>query len=258
MAKPALARYPAPALDKGLDLIELLASNPQGMSLSDLAVAAGRKVSEIFRMVDCLKRRGYIAADGGSDRLQLTLRLFELAHRHPPTQRLIAASLPQMQALADDVGQSCHLAVHSAGEMLVIAQVDSPRHMGFAVHVGARISLTQSASGRVYLAFIEQADVARVLAGRAQQPKRSDLAESLANAKAIQKKFYVSMPSDFIRGVINMSYPIRGNEGSCVASLTIPYMQWQGQPSFGGAVNTRKRLGVAAHAISLAIGAQAL
>ena len=144
LKKPS-QRYPVPALDKGLDLLELLAGQPRGMSLSELAVASTRKVSEIFRMVDCLKRRGYVGHDTRSDKLVLTMRLFELAHRYPPTERMIAAALPEMEALTRDVGQSCHLAVHSGGEMLVIAQVDSPLQMGFAVHVGARVGLTNSA-----------------------------------------------------------------------------------------------------------------
>ena len=130
--------YPVPALEKGLDLLEILSAQPAGFALVELAAATGKKVTEIFRMVACLKRRGYIVVDPTTERLTLGMKLFELAHRHPPTERLIAVALSQMQTLAQQTGQSCHLAVHSNGEMLVIAQVDSARHMGFAVHVGAK------------------------------------------------------------------------------------------------------------------------
>ena len=252
--KTAPQRYPVPALDKGLDVLELLAEHPHGLNLSDVALGVSRKVGEIFRMVDGLKRRGYIALDSGSDRLRLTMRLFELAHRYPPTERLISACLPEMQALARAVGQSCHVAIHSAGEMLVIAQVDSPRRMGFAVHVGARVGLTSSASGRVFVAFQTAPEAVRLLALVDGRAAGSSSAAKTFSTAAIKKKGYVSQQSDFIRGVTNMSYPILDFNGHAAAALTVPYLHWDGEHGYGGLESARLRLGAAARAISGAIG----
>lgn len=250
-AKKILQRYPVPALDKGLDVLELLASQPRGLSLSELATAASRKVSEIFRMVDGLKRRGYIAHDARSDKLVLTMRLFELAHRYPPTERMIAAALPEMEALTREVGQSCHMAVYSGGEMLVIAQIDSPLQMGFAVHVGARVGLMNSASGRVYLAFQNDHDRQAILAMLHDSSNNAVMTDAFF--KRIAKKGYESVPSDLIRGVTNMSYPVLDMSGCCAAALTIPYLQWD-DASHASKEVTRVRLGHAAAAVSSAIG----
>jgi len=244
-------RYPVPALDKGLDLLELLAAHPHGLGLTELAAAVSRKVSEIFRTVNCLKRRGYIAVDPRTDRIVLSMRLFELAHTHPPTERLLSVALPEMQALARHTGQSCHLAIHSAGEMLVIAQVDSPRRMGFAVHVGARVGLTSSASGRVFLAFQEDTERARFLT---MQPLDAARTEDF-NAAPIRKKGFVSMPSDFIRGVTNMSFPVIDFSGHASGALTIPFLQWDNDNTHPTITATRTRLGEAAQAVAKGIGA---
>ena len=202
-------------------------------------------------MVDGLKRRGYIAHDGGSDKLVLTMRLFELAHRYPPTERLISAALPEMQALTREVGQSCHMAVLSGGEMLVIAQVDSPLQMGFAVHVGARVGLLRSASGRVFISFQTEQERQRLLA---LLPAGSNTPNTIdATVKRISKKGYESVPSDLIRGVTNMSYPVLDRSGYGAAALTIPFLQWDGDNHASKEV-TLARLGVAAHAVSRAIG----
>ena len=236
-----LQRYPVPALDKGLDILELLASQPAGLNLSELAIAASRKVSEIFRMVDGLKRRGYVAHDARSDKLVLTMRLFELAHRYPPTERLIAAALPEMEALTREVSQSCHMAVYSGGEMLVIAQIDSPLQMGFAVHVGAKVGLLTSASGRVLLSFQTLQERQRLLA---LLPAESNLPAKVdAIVKRISKKGYESVPSDLIRGVTNMSYPVLDRSGYCAAALTVPFLQWGGDNHASKDV-TRARLGL--------------
>lgn len=250
-----IQRYPVPALDKGLDVLELLASQPGGLSLSELAGAVSRKVSEIFRMVDGLKRRGYIAHDARSDKLVLTMRLFELAHRYPPTERLIAAALPEMEALTREVGQSCHLAVYSGGEMLVIAQVDSPLQMGFAVHVGARVGLLNSASGRVFLAFQkhpERQKMLDLLTDTVNTPEKLNAAAKVF-VNRIGKKGHESVPSDQIRGVTSMSYPVLDFAGQCTAALTIPYLQWD-KGIHASKTVTLARLGLAAQAVSSAIG----
>ena len=57
-------RYAAPALEKGLDIMELLAREPDGLGLNEIARALQRTSSEIFRMVNALCRRGYIGQQG--------------------------------------------------------------------------------------------------------------------------------------------------------------------------------------------------
>ena len=56
-------KYPVPALDKGLDILELLAERPDGLTQAEVARSLGRSVGEIFRMLNALLRRGYLALD---------------------------------------------------------------------------------------------------------------------------------------------------------------------------------------------------
>ncbi|RYG41504.1 IclR family transcriptional regulator, partial [bacterium] len=143
--------YAAPALDKGLDILELLSKQEQGLTRRDIADRLGRSVSEIFRMIECLTRRSYIVQV--EDSFSLGLKLFELAHEFPPMNRLLKEALPRMEGLAKAADQSCHLSVLRDGRQLVIAQVDTPEGIGFSLKVGAKIDLLKSGSGHVLLAF---------------------------------------------------------------------------------------------------------
>src|ERR1700745_4478891 len=87
-------RYPTPALEKGLDILELLANPPAGLTKSEVARSLDRTVSEIFRMLVCLEERGYISQSREGERYCLTLRLFKLAPEYPPTKRLITETPP--------------------------------------------------------------------------------------------------------------------------------------------------------------------
>jgi DNA-binding IclR family transcriptional regulator len=148
--------YAVPALEKGLDVLELLASQDAGRSLAELARRLGRSPSEIFRTLVCLERRGYVAREEGSGLYRLSLRIFELARTHAPVRALLRAAERPMQDLAERVRESCHLSVLSGGGLLVLAQAEGPSARRLSVEVGARHSLVHTASGRLLLAFLEE------------------------------------------------------------------------------------------------------
>src|SRR5260370_15309094 len=114
-APKASSRYPTPALEKGLDILEMFASEPTGLTKSEVARKLGRTISEIFRMLVCLEERGYTAQSPDSDRYNLTLHLFMLAQEHPPIKRMTMQALPIMQQVAHELSQSCHLGVLNGG-----------------------------------------------------------------------------------------------------------------------------------------------
>src|SRR4051794_31357674 len=149
-------RYAVPALDKGLDILELLASEAQGLTQKQIADRMGRSASEIFRMLACLERREVVRPVRAGGAYLLTPRLFERAHRHPPTKLLLDAAMPIMRNLARQAHQSCHMGVLHGHDVLMVAQADSPEHAGFNVRLDARFPVLVSTTGAVLLAHVPQ------------------------------------------------------------------------------------------------------
>jgi DNA-binding IclR family transcriptional regulator len=235
-----------------LDILELFASEPDGLTTSQVARRLGRTVGEIFRMLVCLAERGYISQVLPEERFQLTLKLFELAHRHHPLQRFIAKARPLMEEVAHKTRQSCHLAMPSNGEVVVITQVDAPGSAGFALKLGARIDLLNTASGHLILAFQREEMRTRSLAAwrrRADRPLPADLQEHLAR---IRERGYEEMASYQVAGVVNISYPVLNQHQEAIAALSVPFL-----PRIGdrvGPAQVKAALQVASHALSIAIG----
>ncbi len=218
-------RYSAPALEKGLDIIELLAGHPEGLSLVELARALGRTTAEIFRMVVVLQTRGYLVALG--ERYALSLLLFQLAHRHQPVRSLVSTALPLLTQLANDVKQSFHLCVYQAGRVLIVAGVESPERWGFSLKVGTLIGMTDTASGQVLMAFQEDAERTRMLALHVPVDGEEAIDEaSLAHDLAqIRQRGFARMQSRQVKGVRNLAYPVFGRDGHAIATLTTPYIE---------------------------------
>ena len=224
-ARQKNARYAVPALDKGLDVLELLARETEGLTLNEIARLLGRTSSELFRMVNALCRRGYIGQQ--DDRYSLTLKLFELAHRHKPIKSLTAAAAPLMRDLVQRSLQSCHVAVFYAGRVLVVAEIDSPERWAFGLKVGAQVGLTDTASGCVLLAFQDEPGRRSMLASHQEvegelQVRRAQL---LTTVRDVAKNGYAQLQSRQIRGVINIAFPILETSGHAIAVLNIPYIE---------------------------------
>jgi DNA-binding IclR family transcriptional regulator len=216
--------YVAPALEKGLDILELIAEQKGGLTQSQIAAALRRSIHEIYRMLSSLERRGYIYRSRPGDLYFLSMRTFEIAHRHEPTRGLLEIALPEMRRIADQTEQSCNLGIPSAGRVLIVDQVESPAPFGFSVRVGAHFPMLPNAAGRVLLAFQDddvqrawmRADGASDLTDR----ERADLARSL---RQIRSRGYAEVQDKTFSGV-TISYPLLGGYGHALAALTVPYV----------------------------------
>lgn len=144
--------YSVPALDKGLDVFEALAASDTSLSLSELAGALGQTPSALFRILNRLESRSYVIREPSSGRFRLSLKLFELAHTHPPVENLITISGRPMRELAESVRESVHLSALSHGRLVVLLDVGSPLRVRFAHEIGAQFSPVLTNSGRLLLA----------------------------------------------------------------------------------------------------------
>jgi DNA-binding IclR family transcriptional regulator len=249
-------RYRAPALEKGLDILELLADRPEGLAQSEIARALERSVGEIFRMLACLVDRGYVTIQRPGDRYVLSLKLFELAHRHEPLQNLIATALPLMRELAERVHQSCHLTLIEGGHGIVVAQVNAPGEIGFSVRTGALVDLLTSASGRVLLAFQAEDDRQRILSfGPKPRAEAEPELRDEAMLDRVRGKGYEDLPSACIRGVHDLAFPVLDPRDQAVAAITMPYIERLDVEGVS-LEDAREALGQVAARLSEALGAR--
>ncbi len=201
--------YSVPALDKALDILELLASEAGGLSQLEVADAVGRSTSQIFRVLATLERRGYLYRDRQSGLYSLSTAMFDLAHRHPPLRGLVQLALGPMRDLSAIIAQSCNLSVLDADRVRVVAQVESPADFGYRVRVGATFSVETTATGAV-LASGAASDVRQWA--------------SVSSPAGLSAAGYLSRADPMQPGITDVVVPIVGRAGTTAAALTVPYI----------------------------------
>ena len=219
-----VGKYRAPALEKGLDILELLARSSAPLSMADISEGVGRSKGEIFRMLQVLEDRGYIARGAGENGYALTHRLFMLGMEQPPVKGMMEAALPVMHRLADQVQQPCHLSVTSREEIVVVARVDAPGEIGLVVRVGHRRPMAHSTSGVVLFAFQGEAIRERWLALLREAEPGLDAESFLQRVAQARASGVARASSDVVDGVVDLSAPVL-QHGHAICALTVPFLE---------------------------------
>jgi DNA-binding IclR family transcriptional regulator len=221
--RDALHRYRAPALEKGLDILELLVAESSPLTVSNIAQKLGRSTGELFRMIQVLERRGFVEQSRESGAYRLSGRLLSLGMDQPVVKTLVEIALPHMRQLSLDIGQSCHLAMHSDGQIVVVARMESAEMIGFSVRIGYRRPLLNTLSGAILYAFQPQVTRQRWEEYLRPRPSGEQLSIFRAKADRIRKRGHAQQPSEFVQGVTDLSAPILRDD-IAAAALTVPYL----------------------------------
>ncbi len=216
-----LQKYSAPALEKGLDILELLSLSAAEMSLSQIAAGVGRSKNEIFRMMIVLEERQFIGRSVG-DNYYLTDRLSVLGASRSDHNRLAEVAMPVLLRLAEKTSFTCHMSVLDNDGVLVVAQAEAAKGYSISVQVGHRSPVAESSAGVCMGAgakLVGQLGQHEPLGQGEDAIKRRHLMLSQPNSTLIE------LPNPALPGISELSAPIMGTQGEkAIAAVTIPFM----------------------------------
>lgn len=164
MSQNPTTKYNAPALDKGLDILEYLSQEGIPLSQAEIAQGINRTQSEIYRMLVCLEERGYLRRGTNAGKYRLSLKMYSLSHLHTPFDELKRAAYYPMQALSETTRESCHLSIIDSNQLLVISQMRSPSAVSLSIEEGTHFPLSMTTSGKVLLSRFPQTKRDEILA----------------------------------------------------------------------------------------------
>jgi DNA-binding IclR family transcriptional regulator len=216
------AAYSAPALDKGLDILELLCECENGLTQQEIALKLGRNLGEIYRMLTCLVNRKYVVNNGNL--YSITSKLFQLSHFHPPTYRLLTEAIPIMEELSRKVLFPCDLRVYNSGVQTVIASIQPPDGLGFMTRVGSEIAVAPSASGLVLVAFQEPNIIEMRINESLAKATNDEVNKFRTKIKEVVINGFASIQSNQFAGLHAISFPVFDTNGYAMAALTIPML----------------------------------
>ena len=153
------------AFSKFMHVLQLVADADGPVNVASLMRASGYPRPTVHRIVAALIAEGLLGENERGATLALGPRLIQLASRSWGRSELRSAAVDELKQLRDITGETVHLAVPSGRNMVFIEKLESTSAVCMSSRIGTTVSLHSTAVGKAYLAALDDADCAAVLAG---------------------------------------------------------------------------------------------
>lgn len=170
------------AVDRALNLLEILAEDSGGARLSALARRAGLAPSTTHRLLTTLQRRGFVQQDIRSGSWMIGHRSFSVGEAFSLRRNLVAPAYPFLRILRDRTRETANLGVIEAEEAVTIAQVESREIMRAIAPPGGRVPILNSGMGKAIVATWPDAAIERLIERQGLRPMTS---KSLGSRDAV-------------------------------------------------------------------------
>jgi DNA-binding IclR family transcriptional regulator len=147
-----LQRYRVPILDRTLDVLELLASHPGGLTLTAMTETLQMPKNSVFRIASTLTLRGYAGRDELTKVYRASPKLLALGRAAIGGERLAVAAAAVLVALRDATGETALLGTLAGAHGVVLDQVPSSHPVKVVVEVGHAFPLHTAAPAKAILA----------------------------------------------------------------------------------------------------------
>lgn len=160
--KPQVGRnYNVPNLVRAFKILEFMAREPQGWSVTAIADRLGFPKNSVFRICRSLHGMGYLRH--AQKTYFMSPRLLAVAYAALGQQNLVEKASDIMRDLRDKTNETTLLGILVGAEGVVLEQAVSNYPMKYIVDVGHRFPLHTSAPGKAMLAFLPRDEQDRII-----------------------------------------------------------------------------------------------
>lgn len=204
---------PLSSVLKTLRVLDLLGREQKVMRGIDIAKATGMSRGSAHQKLVTLVQAGWVeqTPEGG---YRLTLHASRVGNAALAQASLGDRVVPFLQRLVNETGETASLAVIDDDKACIVQRVESAGVLRAELRVGALLDLADSASGRVLVAFADEAQRERWRAAGTPLPDAKLLAEA-------RRTCFVPSSGKSFDGVRAVAVPIFTANGTCLAALSL-------------------------------------
>jgi len=208
------------AVDRALDILLCFAKSQGEISLSDIAKEVNLHKSTVHRLLASLQSKGFVRRHPQSDKYVLGWSVLELLSNVYQSNDLSTLALPEMTRLRDLSGETVSLYIRRDTERIRVQAVESNEPIRNVVSIGRTYPLYIGASGKVLLAYANQAVITKVLS-KEDIPSDFNHEEFSAQLDKIREDGYAISIKERDAGAAALAVPIFGSDNDCLAALAI-------------------------------------
>ena len=218
-------RYRAPALERGLGVLEAFSADRHTLSLAELARAIGLSRSSAYRLVVTLVELGYLDRDPDTKKYRLGSRVLRLGYAYLASIELVELARPELEQLRDRTGCSAHLALLEGTEIIYVLRIPDRKALTSRIQVGSRLPAHATSIGRAILSQFPEHEVRHRFA-ETRLKRFSDITPTTLDGlisllRQDRERGFIVSRSAFEPGIASVAAPLFDDGGPISAAINI-------------------------------------
>ena len=213
------------SLDRGLTILQAVATSKQPVTLGELSELLGVDRSSAFRLAQTLRRRGFLSTPAGRKDYILGSSMWTLSRQYDWSNMLVRVAHQELKALALNLNETAHLAIREGRNALFIDSVHARHVIVVAGQTGELVPLYSTAHGKALLADLDEKDLRTIFGSDPlQRFTKTTIKTVPALAKecvGIRERGYALDEAEYMEGTRCVAAPIRLNNGMIVGSIGV-------------------------------------
>jgi DNA-binding IclR family transcriptional regulator len=211
------------SVNRALTALELVADAGE-LGVSELGRQLGVHNATASRLAAVLAERGLLERDPVTERYRIGFGLVRLAGAAMSGLDLVRLARPIMETLAERAREASNLGVRSGDDVVYVDQIAGSRSIVTVSWVGRRTPLHCTSNGKVLLAWADDPDRERLLAGPLESYTKHTVTDPdtlRRELESIRRRGYAQAVEELEEGLNAVAAPVRQADGRVIAALGV-------------------------------------
>ena len=212
-------------IERVLDILDTVAASPKPLSATEINEVLDLPKATAHRLCSELESRGYLLKRINGKSYQPGNRLFDVAVGVLASARFSATRHAILTSLSEKVGETCNIAYADGLAMAYSDRVETQAPLRLQFHIGMRVPLYCTASGKLYLSTLprprRKSVIEKLHLEKRAKNTITDPDVLMAELNSIEKRQVSIDNQELYDDVIAIAVPIKDKQGRFYSSLAI-------------------------------------
>ncbi len=215
-----------PALDQALKLLACLAENSRSnMTLTEICEQQHISKSKAYTLLNTLKQHDFIRKDDRTKTYSLWLGIVRMGRNVLENLDVRDLCSPYLATLVEQTHCTAHMGIVSGDRFYIIARSDVKGALGFTLRQFGHLHFTHGAHGKAIVAFMEEEEQSKVLAGETLcfygDGEPVDIAYLKEELNLCKKRGYAQDPGETNHGLNAVAAPVFNARGRVYGAVVL-------------------------------------